>query len=85
MICNCTLAGTNACNNCPNNSSVTEFSFKAPTKIIVEKEFVDTEHKEGHPILQYWCSECDALLMKYSKYCHNCGIKINWNDVEEDK
>lgn len=48
MICNCTLAGTDACNNCPNNSSVSEFNFKIPIKIIVEKEFVDIEHKEKY-------------------------------------
>lgn len=34
----------------------------------------------GHPIIQYWCSECDAILDKCDKYCHNCGCKIDWEE-----
>lgn len=84
MICNCTLAGTDACKNCSNNYITTEYNINLnkPKIMVIEKEFADIDHKEGHPILQYWCSECDAMLIKYSKYCHNCGIKINWDNVE---
>lgn len=78
MICNCTLAGTNACNNCSNNNSI--YNNKIQLEIIKEIN----KNKEAHPVTQYWCSECDALLNKYAKYCHNCGSKINWDNVEDD-
>lgn len=69
MICNCTLAGTDACNHCNNNNSNDNL-----IKV--------TEVKIGYPVIQYWCSECDALLQKYDKYCHNCGAFINWNNIK---
>lgn len=37
------------------------------------------------PIIQYWCPNCDALLNKYDKYCHNCGKPLNWDDIQEDE
>lgn len=36
---------------------------------------------KAKPVIQYWCSECDALLNKYDKYCHNCGRAIDWGNL----
>lgn len=76
MICNCTLAGTDACNHCSNNNDISKTTTDNLIKV--------TEVKIGHPVIQYWCSECDALLRKYDKYCHNCGAFINWYNEQED-
>ena len=74
MICNCILAGTDACNHCSNNDNI--------PKITTDNLIKVTELKVGHPVIQYWCSECDALLRKYDKYCHNCGCFISWDTCE---
>lgn len=77
LICNCSLAGTEACDYCNNklydNFGHNEIKIMNSSKINI-----------GHPVVQYWCSECDALLRKYDKYCHNCGCKIDWEQVEDD-
>lgn len=76
MICNCSLAGTDACNHCSNNDNV--------SKTMTDNTINVTALKVGHPVVQYWCSECEAALRKYDKYCHNCGCLIIWDNVEED-
>lgn len=43
MICNCTLAGTNACNNCSNNAI---YNNKIQLEIIKEIN----KNKEAHPV-----------------------------------
>ena len=77
MICNCTLAGTDACNNCVNNL------IQKASDVIVSEIKINS-NKKGFPVVQYWCSECEASLDKYDKYCHNCGIEINWEKMIDD-
>lgn len=76
MICNCTLAGTDACNNCPNSNQSLEKTYKY--NLMIDNMIKDVKPIKGFPVIQYWCSQCDALLNKYDKYCHNCGIEIDW-------
>jgi uncharacterized OB-fold protein len=71
MICWCSLAGTTACNNCPNNLYSPEL-----TRI-----YTSTKVK---PTVQYWCDNCDSMLIPYQKYCHNCGKEIDWSEIFKD-
>lgn len=77
MICNCTLMGTDACKQCSNN----HYNDQNYTQINCTKLPVQPM---AYPVVQYWCSKCEALLNKYDKFCHNCGLAINWDDVKDD-
>lgn len=75
MICCCSLAGTEACLHCFNNikSNKNIYYYSAtnlPRKI--------------RPIIQYWCSNCESILIPYQKYCHNCGKEVNWSETFKD-
>lgn len=30
---------------------------------------------------EYWCDNCDSILIPFHKYCYNCGKKINWSEI----
>lgn len=81
MICCCALAGTEACKNC-NNKSNQYVEYKT-TYFTPEKYQINyyKKDKKKKPILQYWCPDCDALLNKYDKFCHNCGIRLDWEGI----
>lgn len=80
-VCNCTLAGTEACNNCTNNPDYIYYTGEDKSTIFITDSIT---HIGGYPIAQYGCSECEASLNKYDNYCHNCGVKINWDMMQEE-
>ena len=88
-ICNCSLAGTEACKNCNNNP------FKIKTAIPNQTMWTATYYSDPLdnnkilkdnkkvPVIQYWCPDCDAILDKYQKFCHNCGLELDWDRLED--
>lgn len=82
MICCCTLVGTEACKNCNNNKTNQYVEYKT-TYFTPEMYKIDYYKKDEKkkPILQYWCPDCDALLNKYDKFCHNCRLRLDWEDI----
>lgn len=87
MTCCCSLAGTAACRTCPNNyfADLTHTRFN-DTNTYKYTQY-PSEWKEIHvpikvnPTVQYWCSNCDAILTYHQKYCHNCGKQIDWEQI----
>lgn len=78
MLCSCTLSGTTACLSCSNYKSMSELIKMIPNKSTEKPVF--KKIKKLIPEVQYWCPECSALLNKYDKFCHNCGIgELNWD------
>lgn len=79
-VCCCSLAGTKACENCNNNTASSEFNFNLSGTIT--KESLKLAEISYTPVLQYWCPVCSAVLDKWQRYCHVCGSKMKWKDVE---
>lgn len=90
LICNCALAGTKACENCPSY----RMYFGTPqydgytiqdTKVII----IDENRKVID--IKYSCPNCGTSIIKEENYCHNCGTKLKYTedtilkDIKEGK
>lgn len=87
MICCCSLAGTEACKTCYNKFDYPSNTIPESAKISTSKVFTEyiqapQKEKTSKPKIQYWCNECDALLNKFANYCHNCGVKLDWSEID---
>lgn len=84
MICCCTLANTESCKNCINNNKTNSSSVYKTyfTPEMYTIDYYKQRNKKKKPTIQFWCPNCDALLNKYDKFCHNCGNEIDWEEVE---
>lgn len=89
MICCCSLAGTAACQYCTNNPDYTnnmsniKLSYDYGSRDNIYNR-IDEKNK-ANPIIQYWCSNCDAILTYHQKYCHNCGKEIDWEQILQEE
>ena len=36
------------------------------------------------PTTKYACEKCDAEVKRGEKYCHECGVKLEWPEEEQD-
>ena len=88
-ICNCSLAGTEACENCNNNPNIPNPTIIWPTPTIYSNPLDNNaivkilKDNKKAPVIQYWCPDCDAILDKYQKFCHNCGLELDRDRLED--
>ncbi len=96
MICCCSLAGTAACQYCTNNPDYTNnmsniklsYDYSSLPYDHSSYEYIYNhmhEKNKANPIIQYWCSNCDAILTYHQKYCHNCGKEIDWEQILQEE
>lgn len=58
--------------------------YKTSDKTSDKPKTSDNKPKPVKPTVQYYCSLCDAIVDKYDKYCHNCGMPIDWSEYEKE-
>lgn len=88
MVCCCSLAGTAACDSCYNKysnqiSSIT-VNHITPEMYKMDYYINQNKNKKVVPKRNYQCPNCDAILTIYQKYCHNCAVELDWEDILND-
>lgn len=80
MICHCTMAGTQACKNCPRYK---EYFGEQVTGFTDIGKFYEVEnrpkgkwskHKTKSNKNWYECADCGWVHFQKSKFCPNCGL-----------
>lgn len=88
MICCCVLAGTMACQTCPNRYDPIKESFVYPYEQIgnimqENKISLSDLLKEVYPMkAEIYCKNCGKPIMIYHNFCSNCGEKNDQHYVD---